>query len=77
MSYHSLKDRMVKHRFVSWSDLPPVPPGMPMAPDLPPPPARLVGRKAQRAGAAEVATNPRAESVRLRVVERVSAGGDR
>ena len=77
MSYHSLEDRMVKHRFVSWSDLPPVPPGMPMLPDMPPPPARMVTRKAQRPGAPELAANPRAESVRLRVLERVGEGAER
>ena len=81
LSYHSLEDRMVKERFAAWSSRPPVPRGLPVT-GIPgePPPARLVTRGAARPTAAEVAANSRAESARLRVLERVrpgqAAGGD-
>jgi 16S rRNA (cytosine1402-N4)-methyltransferase len=73
LSYHSLEDRIVKERFTAWSSRPPVPRGLPVT-GLPgePPPARLVIRKAARPSPAEVAANPRAESARLRVLERLS-----
>jgi 16S rRNA (cytosine1402-N4)-methyltransferase len=72
LSYHSLEDRIVKNRFVAWSTRPPVPRGLPVT-GIPgdPPPARLVTRGAARPSADEVAANPRAESARFRVLERV------
>ena len=82
LSYHSLEDRIVKERFAAWSSRPPVPRGLPVT-GIPgeAPPARLVTRGAARPTAAEVAANPRAESARLRVLERVLpgnvAGGER
>jgi len=71
LSYHSLEDRMVKERFTAWTSRPPVPRGLPVT-GIPgePPPARLVTRGAARPGPAEIAANPRAESARLRVLER-------
>src|SRR5207248_4362401 len=76
LSYHSLEDRMVKEHFTAWSSRPPVPRGLPVT-GIPgeAPPARLVTRGAARPSAAEVAANPRAESARLRVLERVAPGG--
>ena len=73
LSYHSLEDRMVKQRFTGWSSRPPVPRGLPVT-GIPgePPPARLVIRGAARPTAEEIAANPRAESARLRILERVS-----
>ncbi len=68
-SYHSLEDRLVKHAFtrVTRSE---APPDLPVVPDELQPALRLITRGAERAGADEVATNPRAASVRLRAVER-------
>ena len=73
ISFHSLEDRMVK-QFMRQHSVPfggdprtarlPIP-----AATLPKPPLRLVGR-AMRAGASEVAANPRARSATLRVAER-------
>jgi 16S rRNA (cytosine1402-N4)-methyltransferase len=78
LSYHSLEDRMVKERFVAWSSRPPVPRGLPVTGiPGPTPPGRLVTRGAARPGAAEIAANPRAESARLRVLERPAPGGER
>jgi 16S rRNA (cytosine1402-N4)-methyltransferase len=72
LAYHSLEDRIVKERFAGWSSRPPVPRGLPVT-GIPgePPPARLVTRGAARPSAAEIAANPRAESARFRVLERV------
>lgn len=69
-SYHSLEDRLVKRvlaagaRSTAPSDLPVELPEH--APEL-----RLLTRGAEQAGAAEVAANPRAASVRLRAAERI------
>jgi 16S rRNA (cytosine1402-N4)-methyltransferase len=77
LSYHSLEDRIVKERFVRWSSRPPVPRGLPVTGiPGPPPPGRLVTRGAARPGAAEIVANPRAESARLRVLERPAPGGE-
>jgi 16S rRNA (cytosine1402-N4)-methyltransferase len=77
LSYHSLEDRMVKEHFTAWTARPPVPRGLPVT-GIPgePPPARLVTRGAARPGAAEIAANPRAESARLRVLERLAPEGE-
>lgn len=71
ISFHSLEDRIVK-RFLRDAATPPQPPkGVPVrAADLPPPAVRLVG-KTVRAGAAEVAANPRARSAVLRTAEKL------
>ncbi len=72
ISFHSLEDRIVK-RFLRDAAHPPQPPkGVPVrAADLPAPTIRLVG-KAIRAGAAELAANPRARSATLRVAEKLA-----
>jgi 16S rRNA (cytosine1402-N4)-methyltransferase len=72
LAYHSLEDRIVKERFTAWTSRPPVPRGLPVT-GIPgePPPARLVTRGAARPTVAEIAANPRAESARFRVLERV------
>ena len=71
LAYHSLEDRLVKQVLTAAShdraprDLPVVPAGL--GPEL-----RLLTRGAQRPTAAEVATNPRAASARLRAAERIA-----
>lgn len=71
ISFHSLEDRIVKRFMQEASSPPALPRGLPVrAADLPPPKMRLVG-KPVRAGAAEVAANPRARSAILRTAERV------
>jgi 16S rRNA (cytosine1402-N4)-methyltransferase len=73
-SYHSLEDRVVKQAFtaVTRSE---APPDLPIVPEALQPALRLVTRGAERASDAEVATNPRAASVRLRAVERIKSSG--
>jgi 16S rRNA (cytosine1402-N4)-methyltransferase len=72
LAYHSLEDRVVKERFTEWSRT--EEPGY-VPRELPPRKrdalVRLVTRRPLRPSAAEVAENPRAESARLRAVERL------
>lgn len=73
MAYHSLEDRMVKQRMREWSDdgrsdhavakLPIVHARQPLM--------KLVTRKALRPQPDELVMNPRSESVRLRVAEKL------
>ena len=67
ISFHSLEDRLVK-QFMRGPQAPRVARGLP-APQVPPPPLRVIGRK-QFAGTVELAANPRARSAVLRVAER-------
>jgi 16S rRNA (cytosine1402-N4)-methyltransferase len=69
-SYHSLEDRLVKQAFAAATQVD-VPPDLPFVPAGHEPALRLVTRGAERAGDDEIATNPRAASVRLRAVERI------
>lgn len=70
ISFHSLEDRMVKRFMRAQSTPPKLPPGLPVMNVGQQSPFRLAG-KSISASAAEVATNPRARSARLRVLERV------
>jgi 16S rRNA (cytosine1402-N4)-methyltransferase len=69
MSYQSLEDKIVKAELVrrSTSD---VPVDLPFVPEGSQPELRLLVRGSEQAGAAEVAANPRAQSVRLRAAEK-------
>lgn len=72
LTYHSGEDRIVKDAFrrATGGDVAP-PPGLPVEPE--PAPLRLVHRRPLRPGATEIRRNPRAESARLRAVERVTS----
>ena len=69
-AYHSLEDRLVKQAFTAVTRSL-APPDLPVVPEELQPAFRLVTRGAERADASEIATNPRAASVRLRAVERI------
>jgi 16S rRNA (cytosine1402-N4)-methyltransferase len=74
ISFHSLEDRLVKHRFrdLAWTSS--LPPHLAeRAGERTAPVCELVTRKAIVAGDAEIAANPRARSARLRVCERTAA----
>jgi len=74
ISFHSLEDRLVKHRFrdLAWtSSLPPR--YAAQAGERAAAVCELVTRKAAFADDAEVARNPRARSARLRACERTAA----
>jgi len=75
LAYHSLEDRIVKRRFAQLSGTGSVrthvPKGLP-APELDAPTVRLLTRRPLRPSDDEAAQNPRAESARLRAVERIA-----
>jgi 16S rRNA (cytosine1402-N4)-methyltransferase len=73
-SYHSLEDRLVKQAFAAVTRYT-APPDLPVVPEELQPAFRLLTRGAEQAAADEVATNPRAASVRLRAIERVKDTG--
>ncbi len=73
MSYQSLEDRIVK-RTLAAGAAPTVPAGLPVVPPDRQPWLGLLTRGADQAGADEIATNPRAASVRLRAAERLRSG---
>lgn len=73
-SYHSLEDRLVKQAFVAATRLD-VPEDLPFVPEGHEPALRLVTRGAEKATPEEISQNPRAASVRLRAIERVTQGG--
>ena len=73
-SYHSLEDRLVKQAFTAVTRSL-APPDLPVVPEELQPALRLVTRGAEQAGPDEIATNPRAASVRLRAVERTKPTG--
>jgi 16S rRNA (cytosine1402-N4)-methyltransferase len=74
LAYHSLEDRMVKETFGRWAgddDDRRVPAKMPVPPPKPRALVRVLTRRPLRPTADEVEANPRAESARLRAVERL------
>jgi len=79
LAYHSLEDRIVKGRFTEWSGdraAAAEPRGLPVPAPAPAAMVRLLTRRPLRPAADEVAANPRAESARLRAVERLAAPVD-
>jgi 16S rRNA (cytosine1402-N4)-methyltransferase len=70
LSYHSLEDRITKRTLVSRATTD-VPDDLPFVPAGHEPELRLLTRGADLASVDEVASNPRAASVRLRAAERV------
>lgn len=70
MSYHSLEDRIIKTTF-RHAAVPQVPDGLPVVPAEFQPWLRLLTRGAETASAAEIASNPRAASVRVRAAEKL------
>jgi 16S rRNA (cytosine1402-N4)-methyltransferase len=75
LAYHSLEDRMVKETFARWAgeDLDArTPSKLPVPPPKRRALVRVLTRRPLRPRADEVAANPRAESARLRAVERLA-----
>ena len=69
-AYHSLEDRLVKRAFAVGA-VSSAPVDLPVEPDTHRPFLRLVTRGAEEADEAEIARNPRSQSVRLRAAERL------
>ncbi|MFQ3346431.1 MAG: 16S rRNA (cytosine1402-N4)-methyltransferase [Candidatus Azotimanducaceae bacterium] len=70
ISFHSLEDRQVKHVFRGLSRPPSMPRRLPVRHTEQGITARLIG-KSMKAQSDELATNPRARSATLRVIERI------
>ncbi len=70
LAYHSLEDRLVKRAFAARARST-APVELPFEPEGSGPSLRLLTRGAELPGAAELAANPRAASVRLRAAERI------
>ncbi len=73
ISYHSLEDRIVKRRFVAGGKGCTCPPGLPVCACGAEAELLVLTRKAVEPSAAEVDTNPRSRSARMRVAQKVAA----
>ncbi len=71
VSFHSLEDRMVKQRFRELTRACTCPPGLPVCACGAKAAFAQVTRKAIVPGVAEIASNPRARSAKLRAVEKI------
>ena len=71
ITFQSLEDRLVKTIFKEHSDLPELPPGLPVIPDEMQPDYRLVNRKPILPSEEEIEANRRARSAKLRAIERL------
>ncbi|UQZ73645.1 16S rRNA (cytosine(1402)-N(4))-methyltransferase [Niallia circulans] len=70
ITFHSLEDRICKSTFKKMSDLPPLPPGLPVIPDEFKPELRLITRKPIVPSEEELEFNNRARSAKLRIAEK-------
>lgn len=71
IAYHSLEDRIVKQSFRALASGCVCPPGLPVCACGKEPQLKVVTARPITPGAAEVASNPRARSAKMRVAERV------
>ena len=70
ITFHSLEDRICKVTFKKASDLPDLPPGLPIIPDEFQPILKLVTRKPILPSEEELEHNNRARSAKLRIAEK-------
>ena len=75
ITFHSLEDRMVKQRFLSWAQGCICPPEFPVCVCGHKPQARILYRKGIEPSPEEVAENPRSRSARLRAAEKLGSEG--
>lgn len=71
ISFHSLEDRIVKHRLAALADPCTCPPDLPFCGCGKKPSVAVLTRRPLRPDAREVSDNPRARSAKLRVAERL------
>jgi len=71
ISFHSLEDRIVKRRFRKWAGQCTCPPKFPVCSCGASACMRMLGKRATKPSAEEVAANPRSRSARLRAAERL------
>ena len=69
LTFHSLEDKAVKHRFMDLSD-PHIPAKLPVT-EVVTTPYRMIKTKTKAASADELRDNPRAHSAHLRILERI------
>jgi 16S rRNA (cytosine1402-N4)-methyltransferase len=69
LTFHSLEDKTVKHRFMDLSD-PHIPAKLPIT-EVVSTPYRMIKTKTKAANAEELRDNPRAHSAHLRILERI------
>lgn len=72
ITFQSLEDRLVKSMFKEKSQLPDLPPGLPVIPKDKLPTYRLVNKKPLKPQPEELAANHRAHSAKLRIIERTA-----
>ncbi len=75
LTFHSLEDRMVKHRFLSWCKGCTCPPEFPVCVCHKKPQAKLVNRKPVTASEKELRENRRSTSAKLRIIEKLGKEG--
>ncbi len=73
ISYHSLEDRIVKNFLARQSAACICPPGLPVCVCGHSPTLEIINRRVVRPSAAEVASNPRSRSARLRLAQRTQS----
>ena len=71
LSFHSLEDRIVKHKFKALASGCDCPPDLPVCGCGKTPRVRLLTRKVLRPGGEEIHRNPMARSTRMRAVEKI------
>lgn len=71
ITFHSLEDRICKSVFKKESELPPLPPGLPVIPEEFQPALKLITRKPILPSEEELAANNRARSAKLRIAEKL------
>lgn len=71
ITFHSLEDRLVKNKFRRWATACTCPPEYPVCVCGGKPKAKLITRKPIEANAAELETNRRSRSAKLRVLEKL------
>ncbi len=71
LTFHSLEDRMVKHRYLEWCKGCTCPPEFPICICNNKPKAKLINRKPILATSEELEVNRRSKSAKLRVIEKL------
>lgn len=71
ITFHSLEDRIVKHKFVEWCKGCTCPPDFPICVCGNKPKAKIINKKAIVASNEELANNKRSQSAKLRILEKL------
>ena len=71
ITFHSLEDKIVKHKFTKVSEIDPLVKGLPNIPQDKLPDFKLITKKGIKASDNELEKNNRAHSATLRVIEKI------